>query len=345
MYQSLPWALFILGLALPVHGIAQSASQIPSLQELLDTKISSVSKKETRLLDTPAAIYVVTREEIHSSGARNVPDALRLVPGMDVAQINASMFDVGIRGFDERFSNKMLVMIDGRSLYSPIFGGVYWDSIDLVMDDIDRIEVIRGPGGSLWGTNAVNGTVNIITRSSQGTQGRLLYEQSASDTPVSIVARYGGRVGKIGTYRIFSKYIDSFGAQDTTGHWGGDAWHLLHGGFRLDLNPRVHDTFMLEGDIYSGSFGEPLTATLMVAPFSAPATGIISVLGGDILGRLTHSYANGQETQVQVYFSKENRSTTERPDNLDTVDVDVQHHFHIGQRQDAVGGAFINNQC
>jgi iron complex outermembrane receptor protein len=145
---------------LPVHSQETPDLTQTSIEDLMKTGISSVSKREEKLLDTPAAVYVVTREEIRSSGARNVPDALRLVPGMEVAQINASTFDVGIRGFDERFSNKMLVMIDGRSLYSPIFGGIYWDSINLVMDDIDRIEVIRGPGGSLWGTNAVNGTVN-----------------------------------------------------------------------------------------------------------------------------------------------------------------------------------------
>ncbi|MGA2889613.1 MAG: TonB-dependent receptor [Terracidiphilus sp.] len=298
-----------------------------------------MSKKEEQLLDTPAAVYAVTREEIRSSGARNVSDALRLVPGMDVNQINASIFDVGIRGFDERFSNKMLVMIDGRSLYSPIFGGIYWDSIDLIVDDIDRIEVIRGPGGSLWGTNAVNGTVNIITRSSQGTQGAMLSEKSASDTPVSLMARYGAQVGKIGTYRIFAKYKDVLGNQDAMGRWAGDAWHVLHGGFRSDLKPRERDAVLLEGDIYFGSFGEPLTVPLPVAPFSATVGGINSVSGGEMLGRWTHDYADGQETQAQIYYSIEDRDATERPDNLETVDIDAQHHFHLGSRQDLVGGA------
>ena len=305
----------------------------------MNTKISSVSKKEEQVLDTPAAVYVVTREEIRSAGARNIPDALRLVPGMDVNLIDASTFDVGIRGFDERFSNKMLVMIDGRSLYSPIFGGIYWDSIALIMDDIDRIEVIRGPGGSLWGTNAVNGTVNIITRSSQATQGLLLRDLSSSDMPVSITVRYGGRVGKIGTYRIFSKYSDTFGNQDATGHWAGDAWHLLHGGLRSDLKLRERDTLMLEGNIYLGSFGEPLNVPLLVAPFAATIGGVNSVSGGAAMGRWTHTYVDGQETQVQVFYAIEDRDATERPDNLDTVDVDVQHHFHVASRQDIVGGA------
>jgi len=310
-----------------------------SIEDLMRTKISSVSKREEQVLDTPAAVYVVTREELRSTGARNIPDALRLVPGMDVNQIDASTFDVGIRGFDERFSNKMLVMIDGRSLYSPIFGGIYWDSINLDMDDIDRIEVIRGPGGSLWGTNAVNGTVNIITRSSQGTQGILLTDRSSSDTPMSLTARYGGQMGKFGTYRIFSKYADAFGTQDQTGHWAGDAWHLLQGGFRSDLKLREHDALMLEGSIYSGSFGEPLTKPLLVAPFAATVGGINSVSGGAALARWTHGYIDGQETQVQLYYAIEDRDATERPDNLSTVDVDIQHHFYIGSRQDLVGGA------
>ena len=309
-----------------------------SIEDLMKTKISSVSKKEEQLLDTPAAVYVVTREEIRASGARNIPDALRQVPGMDVNQIDASTFDVGIRGFDERFSNKMLVMIDGRSLYSPIFGGIYWDSINLVMDDIDQIEVIRGPGGSLWGTNAVNGTVNIITRSSQGTQGLLLTERSSSDTPISLTTRYGGRAGKIGSYRIFSKYVDTFGNQDAAGQRAGDAWHVLHSGFRSDLKLREHDALMLEADIYYGSFGEPLTEPLLVDPFAATVSGINSVSGGALMARWTHSYLDGQETQVQTYYAIEDRAATERPDNLETLDVDVQHHFHIGSRQDIVGG-------
>jgi len=310
-----------------------------SIEDLMKTKISSVSKKEEQLLDISAAVYVVTREEIRSSGARNIPDALRLVPGMDVNQINASTFDVGIRGFDERFSNKILVMVDGRSLYSPIFGGIYWDSINLVWDDIDRIEVIRGPGGSLWGTNAVNGTVNIITRSSQGTQGILLVDRSSSDAPISLSGRYGGQISKYGTYRIFSKYADALGTQDETGNWAGDAWHLLNGGFRSDLKLRKRETLTLEGSIYAGSFGEPLTRPILVAPFSEMVGGKNAVSGGAALGRWTHSYIDGEETQVQVYFTTEDRDATERPDNLSTVDVDVQHHFHIGSRQDLVGGS------
>ncbi len=310
-----------------------------SIEDLMKTKISSVSKKQEQLLDTSAAVYVVTRAEIRSSGARNIPDALRLVPGMDVNQINASTYDVGIRGFDERFTNKMLVMVDGRSLYSPIFGGIYWDSINMVLDDIDRIEVIRGPGGSLWGTNAVNGTVNIITRSSQTTQGLQLVDRSSSDMPISLSARYGGRVGKFGTYRIVSKFADALGTQNETGDWAGDAWHFLYGGFRSDLTLRKHDALMLEGNIYLGSFGEPLTRTLVVAPFSEIVGGKNSVSGGAALGRWTHSYNNGEETQLQVYYTIEDRDATERPDNLNTVDVDAQHHFHIGSRQDLVAGA------
>ncbi len=338
MSRCLLWILSAFFFIPAYPGIAESPNQIPSLEDLMKTNITSVSKKEEQLLGTPAAVYVVTREEIRASGARNVPDALRMVPGMDVNQINASMYDVGIRGFDERFSNKMLVMIDGRSLYSPLFGGIYWDSLDLVMDDIERIEVIRGPGGSLWGTNAVNGTVNIITRSSQATQGVLLDEQSSNITPLSPTARYGGQMGKSGTYRVFAKYIDAFGDEDATGQWAGDAWHLLHGGFRSDVKLREHDGFMFEGDVYGGSFSEPLNESLLTAPFEATVRGMNSVLGGSMLGRWTHSYVNGQETQVQVYYSKENRDATERPDSIATVDVDMQHHFRVGSRQDLVGG-------
>jgi iron complex outermembrane receptor protein len=338
-------AWVVVGFALLAIPGLPARSQLPpdltqkSIEDLMKTEVCSVNKKAEQVLDTPAAVYVVSREQIRSSGARNIPDALRLVPGMDVNQIDASTFDVGIRGFDERFSNKMLVMVDGRSLYSPIFGGIYWDNIDLIIDDIDRIEVIRGPGGSLWGTNAVNGTVNIITRSSQGTQGLLLADRSSSDTPTLLTARYGGEIGKFGTYRIFANYTDAFGAQDEIGHWAGDAWHLLHAEFRSDQKLREQDVLMLEGDILSGSFGEPLTRPILVAPFEETVGGIYSVSGGALLGRWTHVYPTGEETQLQVYFTKENRDATERPDNLNTVDVDAQHHFRVGSRQDFVGGA------
>ncbi len=338
MPRSISLLFIALFLAVSIPGLSQSGSSDPSLEELLKTDITSVSKKEKQLFDTPAAVFVVTREELRTSGARNVPDALRLVPGMEVAQINSSMWAVGIRGFEERFSNKILVMIDGRSLYSPIFGGVYWDSIDLVMEDIDRIEVIRGPGGSLWGTNAVNGIVNIITRSSQATQGALLSAQSGSDTAISMTARYGGKAGKMGTYRIFSKYTDSFGNENEAGGHGGDGWHLLHGGFRSDLNLRQRDGLMLEGDLYGGSFGEPVHSHQLTVPYGSVVNGVNSPIGGTMLGRWTHDYADGQQTQVQVYYSKENRDATERPLHLDTVDVDAQHHFHIGSRQDFVAG-------
>jgi iron complex outermembrane receptor protein len=335
----LAWIALFAFPSLPARSEQPSDITQDSIEELMKTKISSVSKREQQVLDTPAAVYVVTRDELRSAGVRNIPDALRLVPGLDVNQIDASTFDVGIRGFDERFSNKMLVMIDGRSLYSPIFGGIYWDSINLVMDDIDRIEVICGPGGSLWGTNAVNGTVNIITRSSQETPGIFLADRSSSDTPISLSARYGGHVGRFGSYRILAKYADAFGTQDESGHWAGDAWHLLRGGFRSDLKLREHDALMLEGNLYGASFGEPLSKTILVAPFAVTASGINSVSGGSAMGRWTHGYASGQETQVQIYYAIEDRDATERPDNLYTIDADVQHHFHIGSRQDLVGGA------
>ena len=312
-----------------------------SLEELTQVQISvsSFARKDEDLWKTPAAVFVITKEDIARSSVSSLPELLRIVPGVQVAQIDASTWAVSIRGFNSVFANKVLVLIDGRSVYSEMYSGTQWDQVDIPLEDIERIEVIRGPGGSLWGTNAVDGTVNIITRSSQATQGVLLRELSSSDLPVSIVARYGGQAGRIGTYRIFSKYADSFGNQDATGKWAGDAWHLLHGGLRSDLKLRDRDALMLEANIYFGTFGEPLNQTLLVPPFVATVSGINSVSGGSLMGRWTHSYVDGQETQVQVYYSMEDRNATERPDNLATIDVDVQHHFHVGSRQDLMGGA------
>src|SRR6202040_2579554 len=175
-----------------------------SLEDLMNIEVTSVSKKEQKLSQTPAAVFVITQEDIRRSGATNIPDLLRMVPGLDVAQINANTWAISARGFNLQFANKLLVLVDGRAVYTPLFGGVYWDTVDVPLEDIDRIEVIRGPGGTVWGANAVNGVINIITKSAADTQGGLVTGGAGSEAQGFGTVQYGGKINENNKYRVFT---------------------------------------------------------------------------------------------------------------------------------------------
>ncbi|MGD9211103.1 MAG: TonB-dependent receptor plug domain-containing protein, partial [Desulfobacteraceae bacterium] len=224
-----------------------------SIEELLQTEVTSVSKRSEQLFDAAAAVFVITQEDIKRSGARSIPEALRMVPGLQVAHINGSTFAITARGFNEWFSNKLLVLIDGRSVYTPLFSGVYWDIQDTVIEDIKRIEVIRGPGATLWGANAVNGVINIITKHSENTQGGLVVGGIGNIENPLVVARYGGKAGENATYRIYAKGVnrDSFNSVD-----GGDAndqWENRRVGFRTDLKISPQDFLTFQGENFYGA--------------------------------------------------------------------------------------------
>src|ERR1700722_12087460 len=195
-------------LARSAVGLTQQVLTELSLEDLMNTKVTSVSKKEQSLSKAAADIFVITQEDIQRSGATNLPDLLRMVPGLDVAQINANSWAISARGFNHQFSDKLLVLIDGRTVYTPLFGGVYWDTQDVPMEDIERIEVIRGPGATVWGANAVNGVINIITKTAVETQGGLLVAGGGTEERAFGTAQYGGKLGRGASYRIFTKYQD-----------------------------------------------------------------------------------------------------------------------------------------
>ena len=219
--------------ALPVRAQQSSADLTnQSLEDLMNTQVTSVSKKEQRLSRTASAIFVITQEDIRRSGATNIPDLLRMVPGMDVAQINGSTWAISARGFNQQFSNKLLVTIDGRSVYTSTFAGVFWDTMDYPLEDIERIEVIRGPGGPIWGANAVNGVVNIITKKAGDTKGALLVGGGGNVQQEFGLAQYGGKVNPDTDYRIYTKYFDQAQMRDLTGQKGADDWHAFRTGFR-----------------------------------------------------------------------------------------------------------------
>jgi len=239
-----------------------------SLEELMKIEVSTVSRTESTVGQSPAAVAVITREDIRRSGATTIAELLRRVPGMDVARIDGNKWAVSSRGFNDRFVGKQLVQIDGRSLYNPINAGVYWDGVDYLLEDIERIEVIRGPGASVWGANAVNGIVNIITRSAKDTQGALLSGGGGTEERGFGGFRYGGKLSEDTYYRIYGKGFDRDQQFSLEGD-PNDGWWSARGGFRLDWQTKGPDALTLEGDYYrSGAGRRDSRPTTNAPPFS-----------------------------------------------------------------------------
>jgi iron complex outermembrane receptor protein len=204
-----------------------------TLQQLTSIDVTSVSKKDQKLAKVPAAVYVITHEDIQRSGATSIPELLRMAPGLDVARIGSSKWAISSRGSNGLYADKLLVLIDGRSVYDPVFAGVFWDVQDTLLEDIDRIEVIRGPGATVWGANAVNGVINIVTKNAAETQGGLVAAGGGTQERGSGAVCYAGSINRDAHYRVFAKYFDR-DALPTTTRPGADGWDVLHGGFRLD---------------------------------------------------------------------------------------------------------------
>ncbi len=309
-----------------------------SIQDLLNESVTSVSKKETKLDQSPAAIAVLTPEDIRRSGASTIAEALRMVPGLDVARISSDEWAVSSRGFNSQFANKLLVLIDGRTVYSPTFSGVNWNVQDLVMEDLDRIEVIRGPGATLWGANAVNGVINIITKSAKDTQGGLVTTSYGTEDRPSVAARYGGELATNLYYRVYGKYFDRDHFNDQNGTATADAWNAGQGGFRLDWEPSLQDQLTLQGDYFQGQFGENVRQAELTPPYYTDV-GVVGLDAGvNVLGRWTHSFSESSELSLQLYYDHERHSTAGANTRVDTYDSDLQYRFALGNRQDVMWG-------
>jgi iron complex outermembrane recepter protein len=310
-----------------------------SLEDLMNMQVTSVSKRSQKVADAAAAVFVITQEDIRRSGATSIPDALRMVPGLEVAQIDQNKWAIGSRGFNGRFDNKLLVLIDGRSVYTPLFSGVYWNVQDVVLEDVDRIEVIRGPGATLWGANAVDGVINIITKSAKATQGGLVSAGAGSQEATAETVRYGSKVKDNTYYRVYGKYYDWYPSIDPTGTTASDGWHALRGGFRLDSNATTRDSITVQGDIYHDNFGETLTVPSLTSPTlwsTYPNNG--SESGGDLLGRWNHSFSRSS-TSLQMYYDRTNiADPTVFGDHESVYDIDFQHDIHLGESQELVWG-------
>jgi iron complex outermembrane recepter protein len=312
-----------------------------SIAQLMNVDVTSVARRPQKLLGTAAAVQVITNREIRRSGATSIPEALRLADNLEVARKNSHDWGISSRGFNTDLANKLLVMIDGRSVYTPLFSGVFWDEQDYLLRDIDRIEVISGPGGTLWGANAVNGVINIITASAKDTQG--FYAEEAGGTQLHELAgvRYGGALTADTWFRVYGKYADRGDEQMSDGAPGSDEWREGRAGFRIDSDPSSRDALMFDGDFYDGHEYEP-------------TGGEAETSGGDLLGRWSHRFAEHSNMQLQSYIDRTHLLDPQPAlmlgtlalapsgvlkDDLTTYDIDFQDRFDAGTYHHLVWGA------
>src|SRR5581483_11461618 len=309
-----------------------------TLEQLMDVEITSVAKKEQRVGDTAAAIFVITQEDIRRSGATSIPEALRLAPGVTVSRINSNQWAIGVRGFGTELSRSVLVLIDGRSVYTPLFAGVYWDVQDTMLEDIDRIEVIRGPGGTIWGANAVNGVINIITKSAGETQGLLATAGGGSEEKGFGGARYGGKIGENFSYRVYAKGFRRDG-EFTPRMSNFDAWQKGQGGFRTDWDLSKADNLTIQGDLYEGNSGvSRLVSRFTAAPFSRVVNENADVSGMNLLGRWRRTLSETSDLTLQAYYDRTFRREPTFEERRNTVDFDFQHRFKLTSQQELTWG-------
>jgi iron complex outermembrane receptor protein len=320
----------------PVHADRASALKSLSLEDLSRIEVTSVSKEASPAFRTPAAISVLTRDDIRRSGATTIPDLLRLIPGVEVAQIDSAKWAIGIRGFQGRLSKSVLVMIDGRSVYTPLFAGVYWEMQDVMLDDIERIEVIRGPGGTIWGANAVNGVINIITKTAQETRGTLVSAGGGNVEQGFLNARYGAGTDNL-SYRVFAKGFTR-GPQDHPDGRNFDDWRRSQEGFRLDWNGNSRDSLMVAGGAYQSEAGSKLGISTYSPPalLNLEANGNFS--GQNIQAAWRRTLRSGSDIQVKAYYDRTDRDDLNYREVRHTVDIDFIHHAALG-RHDVIWGA------
>ncbi|MBN2580356.1 MAG: TonB-dependent receptor [Pirellulales bacterium] len=311
----------------------------------LDTPVSTVSRQPSTIGQTAAAVYVVTNEMIRRSTAKTIPDVLRLVPGVDVARINASTWAVSIRGFNNAFANKLLVMIDGRTIYNTMFGGVYWSEQDVLLEDVDHIEVIRGPGASVWGSNAVNGVINIVTKDSKDTQGTYIESGAGTEELGFSSLRWGGGNGDDLHYRFYGKWYE-WGpgvSADALPAW--DGWHQARGGFRMDWEVSEDDKITFQGDYYNGYSGDKTEQTLLAPPYKRFLKDTIHQEGANALLRWSHTIDQDSDWAAQVFYDRMEHCLLTRQvmENHNVFDFDFQHRFPAGDRHEWIWGCGYRN--
>jgi iron complex outermembrane receptor protein len=353
-WAGMPLTASLLGFAMYVCALPAWAAEPPvtdltelSLEQLMTIEVTSVSKNAQPLAQAAAAVFVISQEDIRRSGVRTIPEALRMAPGIQVARIDSRRWAVSSRGFNGEFSNKLLVLMDGRTVYTPLFSGVFWDVQDTGLEDIDRIEIIRGPGATLWGANAVNGVINIITKKAKDTQGLLVMAGAGTEERGFTALRYGGSLGTDTQFRIYGKYFDRDDFARSNGDRAADGWRNTRGGFRVDHDASTRDNVTIQGDYYSGSAGADFQEPLLAAPFSQNVLSKWAYAGGNLLSRWKHSFADGSSFVLQTYYDRTERESALFGERRDTIDLDAQHTFAWGTSQRVVWGLgyrFTNDQ-
>ncbi|MBU1107510.1 MAG: TonB-dependent receptor [Candidatus Riflebacteria bacterium] len=310
-----------------------------SLEELMDVKVSMVSRTPKKIMDTPAAVYVISSEELRRSGATSIAEAIRFVPGMFVAHVDANKWAINARGSNNRFSGDFLVMIDGRTVYSPTFSGVWWDVQDTVLEDIDHIEIVRGPGGTTWGANAVNGVINIVSKSAYATKGGLLSVESGTSDGQILSYRQGGNLNNNGAYRFYVKGFNRPDFHNLPGEEADDKFHQRRVGFRADWELSRNRSMTLSADAYNGGGRERNRLPDLLDPTQAVKTGSSSrVSGSNLLFSLRQKKSSNEETRLQIYFDRVQRDDVLHDVAIDTLDLDFQHNFVPGKNQEMVYG-------
>jgi iron complex outermembrane recepter protein len=323
---------------LPAQAPPADLTQL-SVEDLMNVTVTSASKKEQKLSRVAAAVFVITRDDIRNSGALNIPDLLRMVPGLNVAQINASTWAISARGFNGEFSDKLLVLLDGRSVYLPTTSGVFWDVLDVPLADIERIEVIRGPGGASWGANAVNGVINIITRRASDARGGTVSIGGGNLAQGFATAEYGDKFGSGTDYRVFGKYLNDDHQPNPSGLNDGDGWHALRAGFRTDTQLSSSDELSFTGDLYTSRAGFirnsfPASASLAPVATFSEANGS----GGYLQGDWNHRISEQSDASLQISFDRY-RLDDDLREARNTLNAEFDYHFAWGGRQDVVCGA------
>ena len=310
------------------------------LDSLMDVQITSAGRKSQVLSDVPAAVYVIHRKKLLESGATSIAEALRLVPGLQVARINANRWAISSRGFNGTFSNKLLVQIDGRSVYTPSYSGVYWDLQHVMLEDVDRIEVIRGPGATLWGANAVNGIINVITLPASDTQGGLVSLGTGTHEKLMASARVGTKLNTDTYARFYAmgNDRDSF-VKASDGSDGNDGWKNSQAGFRIDGDKGIRHSWTLQGDIFQVESEQDVNIrAIPTPPYNDPLVDSVKSHGGNILGRWTLKDSKHDLLTIQAYYDFNTRNEFSLDQTHHTFDMDFQHRFQPAGGHDVVWG-------
>ncbi|MEM6605046.1 MAG: TonB-dependent receptor [Pseudomonadota bacterium] len=310
-----------------------------SLDELLDVEVVSASKRPESVFDAPAAVFVITAEDIRRSGVTSIPEALRLAPGIEAAQIDSNKWAISVRGYKQRFSNKLLVLMDGRPIYSPVFSGVFWDIQDAVLEDIDRIEVIRGPGATLWGANAVNGVINILTKNSDDTRGVLISALSGDQERGTISARYGGTLGDIGSYRLFARYFDRESNHVQGERFAADDWQQTRFGYRVDLSPTSIDSIISSGAVYESRAGEASWDLLFEPPYRQLTERTQDTNGLNFSLQWSRALSADDTFTLQTFLEFEDRDWSIADINRTTVDLNTEYRTTRFAGHNLIAGA------